>query len=192
VHLVPGTNTVFARADIGGTALSDTLQWTYSGNPTVVRIKAGDVSSFIARDGNRYGSDIYFDGGDGKGINPPDTAETNRVTVAAADATLYDSYREGEFTYHIPVPDGRYRIVAKFAEPSADGPGQRLFDVIVNGKTALRGLDVFAAAGGRLKGVDQIFDAVAVSGKIDIRFRPVKGSAIVSALAVTPIPSGEN
>ncbi|MEI9887677.1 MAG: glycoside hydrolase family 2 TIM barrel-domain containing protein [Rhizomicrobium sp.] len=188
VHLVPGANTVLAKADVGGETLSDTLQWTYAGTPAVVRIKAGDVTGYVAKDGSRYGSDLYFDGGEGRGINPPDTAAKDRIAATAADPPLYDSFREGDFSYRIPVRGGRYRIVARFVEPSADAAEQRAFDVIVNGKTVLSGFDVFAAAGGRLKGVDRTFDATAVDGRIELRFRPLRGKAIVSALAVTGAP----
>ncbi len=181
-----GSNTVLAKADFAGAAVSDTLQWNYSGTVTIVRIKAGDLTGIVAADGSRYGSDLYFSGGEGRGINPPDTADKDRVAVAGPDGALYDSFREGDFSYSIPLPDGRYRIVARFVEPSATAAGQRVFAVIVNGKTVLDRLDVFAAAGGRLKPLDRTFDAQAVGGRIDIRFRPITGKAIVSALAVTP------
>jgi beta-galactosidase len=190
VHLVPGPDTVLAKADFDGTTLSDTLQWNYTGTPQMVRIKSGDITGYVARDGSLYGSDMYFEGGEGRGINPPDTANKDRVAVPGADAALYDSFREGDFDYRIPLPDGRYRILAKFVEPSATAVGQRAFDVIVNGKTILSRFDVFAAAGGRLKSVDRTFEANAIGGKIDIRFQSIQGKAIVSALSVTPSSSG--
>jgi len=188
VHLAPGDNTVTAKADFAGTALSDTVHWRYAGNLGDVRIKAGDIAGYVAADGERYGSDAYFTGGAGKGISPPDTPAQSRVSVAGPDARLYDSYREGAFIYRVPAPNGRYSVVARFAEPTADGPGQRVFDVAVNGVTAIKNLDVFAEAHGRLKSIDRTFPASAVDGEIVIEFRPVQGSAIVSALSVTPAP----
>ncbi|MEJ0024848.1 MAG: glycoside hydrolase family 2 TIM barrel-domain containing protein [Rhizomicrobium sp.] len=185
VHLDPGHNTVLAKAEFAGATVSDTLQWNYAGTPGIVRIKAGDLTGRVAADGSRYGSDLYFVGGEGRGINPPDTAEKDRIAVASPDGALYDSFREGDFSYSIPVPDGRYRIAARFVEPSASAAGQRVFAVIVNGKTVLDHLDVFAAAGGKLKGLERTFEAQAVGGRIDIRFLPIKGKAVVSALAVT-------
>ena len=189
VHLVPGTNTVRATADFDATTLSDTLQWNYAGTPQVVRIKSGDITGYVARDGSRYGSDMYFEGGESGGINPPDTANKDRVTVPGVDSTLYDSFREGDFAYRIPLPDGRYHVLARFVEPSATAVDQRQFDVIVNGKTVLSRFDVFAAAGGRLKGVDRSFDAKVTDGIMDIRFQSTQGKAIVSAICVTPSSS---
>ena len=187
VHLTPGNNVLLAKADFSGTTLSDTLQWNYIGVPAVVRIKAGDITGYVAPDGSRYGSDLYFEGGEGKGLNPPDTPENARVTVAGADGRLYDSFREGDFSYDIPVPAGSYEITLKFVEPSASAAGQRVFDVIANGKTVLSRFDVFAAAGGKLKSVARNFDVEATGGKLTLGFRPIHGDAIVSALSVTPI-----
>ena len=48
--------------------------------------------------------------------------------LAAADPGLYDSYREGDFSYRVPVADGlvqKYRIVAHFTEPVATKAGER-------------------------------------------------------------------
>jgi beta-galactosidase len=186
VHLQPGSNELRAAADIGGTAVSDSLQWTFAGKPTEVRIKAGDLSGYVAADRQRYGSDMYFAGGEGKGINPPDTPAEKRIDVAASDTRLYESYREGQFSYRVPVPDGKYKIVLHFIEPTAAAAGERVFDVSVNGKRVLKHVDVFAAGGGKLKAVDQTVQAKARGGALLIEFQPVKGQAVVSALSITP------
>ena len=75
----------------------------------------------------------------------------------------------------------------RFQEPSADVACKREFDVLVNGKTRLKSFDVFAAAGGKLKGVDWSFDLRARDGVIFIAFRPSKGKALVSALSITSL-----
>ncbi|HEY0342230.1 MAG TPA: glycoside hydrolase family 2 TIM barrel-domain containing protein, partial [Steroidobacteraceae bacterium] len=82
VHLVPGANELRATADIGAGETSDSLRWTFAGSPSVVRIKAGDLSGYVTRDNERYGSDMYFVGGEGKGIDPPDTPAGKRSVVA--------------------------------------------------------------------------------------------------------------
>jgi beta-galactosidase len=187
VHLLPGTNDLRATAEVGDAALSDALEWKFSGSPAIVRIKAGDISGYVSRGNQRYGSDTYFSGGEGKRVNPPDTSAENRIEVLSDDARLYDSFREGEFSYRVPVPNGRYRISLKFAEPYAGPAGARVFDVDVNGATVLRGFDIFAAAGGKLKSVDRSFEARTSDGALLIAFRPLKGKALVSALSITPL-----
>jgi beta-galactosidase len=190
IHLAQGANELRATADIGGVATSDTLQWTFAGSPGVVRIKAGDISGYVGRDNERYGSDMYFVGGEGKGVDPPDTPAQKRSEVAAADPRLYDSYREGDFSYRVPVADGlaqKYRIVARFMEPTATTAGVRVFDVDVNGKTVLHNFDIFTAAGGKLKGVERSFEATAKGGFLVITFRPSRGQALVSSLSIAPV-----
>lgn len=185
VRLAQGVNDLRATADIGGTAVSDTMKWTFAGTPAVVHIKAGDISGYVASDKERYGSDMYFVGGEGKGIDSPDTPAAKRTIVRAADPRLYDSYREGEFSYRIPLPNGRYRVTLRFVEPAAIAAGQRVFDVEANGTKVLKGFDVFAAAGGRLRGVQRSFEAAVNDGTLLIAFRPLRGSAVVSSLVVT-------
>jgi beta-galactosidase len=186
IHLQPGSNDLRATADIGGTPVMDSLQWTLSGTPSVVRIKAGDLSGSLAADRQRYGSDMYFSGGEGKGVNRPDTPDDKRIEVAAPDPRLYDSFREGAFSYRVPVPNGRYRLILKFAEPAA-AAGERVFDVLVNGKPVLKRFDIAAAADGKLRAVDKSFQANAQQGALLIEFRPVKGAALVCALSITPV-----
>ena len=213
VHLAEGANELRATADISGVATSDTLQWTFDGSPGVVRIKAGDISGYVARNQERYGSDMYFVGGEGRGVDPPDAPAEKHVVVAAADSGLYDSYREGEFSYRVPVAENpgsgrdeqspptperstqdpqtrggnrRYRIVARFTEPTATKAGERVFDVTVNGKTVLHNFDIFAAAHGKLNSIERSFDATAKDGFLVIAFRPSRGQALVSSLSIAP------
>jgi hypothetical protein len=213
IHLAEGANELRATADIGGVETSDTLEWTFAGSPEVVRIKAGDISGYVASNHERYGSDMYFVGGEGKGVDPPDTPAKKHAVVAAADPRLYDSYREGEFSYRVPVAEEagsgrgeqssatpgrstqgaptrggsrRYKIVARFIEPAATAAGERVFDVAVNGKTVLHNFDIFSAAHGKLQGIERSFEATPKDGFLVITFRPSRGQALVSSLSIAP------
>jgi beta-galactosidase len=130
---------------------------------------------------------MYFSGGEGKGVNPPDTAADKRVSVEAADPRLFDSYRMGTFSYRVPVPDGKYKLILRFVEPTASAAGERVFNVAVNGKQLLKKLDVFTAAGGKLKGVEKTVEAAARDGVLVIEFAPEKGEAVVSSIAIEPV-----
>jgi beta-galactosidase len=187
VHLSLGSNELVATAQIAGRAVSDSLRWTLSHSPAMVRIKAGDISSYISKDGQRYGSDMYFVGGNAGGVNPPDTVVGNRISVLADDAQLYESFREGEFTYRVPLPNGNYRVLLKFEEPTATTAGERVFDVAANEVTRLEAFDILAAAGSKLKGVDRAFDATVSNGMLVLAFRPRRGNALVSAISITPL-----
>jgi beta-galactosidase len=187
VRLSQGANEFIATAQVNGAAATDSLHWSLSHSDRVVNIKAGDISGYAAKDGQRFGSDMYFVGGTAQGVNPPDTPAPRRVTVIADDDRLYDSFREGEFSYRIPLPNGRYRVQLRFSEPTAIGPGERVFDVTANGMTQLHNFDVLKAAGGRLKGVEQSFDTSVNLGMLMLEFRAKRGTALVSALSITPI-----
>jgi beta-galactosidase len=187
VQLQPGTNNLRASAEIARESISDSVQWRLDGPPTVVRIKAGDLSGYVSRDGRRYGSDTFFTGGRGHGIDAASAPAERRTLMVADEARLYDSLREGDFSYRIPVPRGRYRVTLSFAEPRANGPGERLFDVDVNGATILKDVDVYVAAGGKLKGVERSFDVSTDTQYLRIAFRSKQSEAIVSALSITPV-----
>ncbi len=182
VHLDAGNNVLKATAIGGGAPLSDTLQWHYGGNPGVVRIKAGDIVGMITSTGLRFGSDMYFDGGTARGTGLPDTR--GHVTAAAAESSLYDSYREGAFSYHVPLPDGRYSVTLHFAEPVASKAGERVFDVRANGITVVRNFDVFVAAGGRHKGYTRSFHTKVTGGFLNLEFHAAKGQALLSACEI--------
>jgi beta-galactosidase len=190
VHLMPGVNKVAATAEYSNESLADSVQWIYSGSPSTFRIKAGDVSGYRTTNGTRYGSDNFFLGGEGRGIDAPDTPPARRAPIETPgnteDSALYDSFRTGTFSYSVPVPDGTYVVTASFMEPAEPGAGKRVFDVVANGRIALSKVDPFALAGARLKMVDRTFTARATGGRLHIGFRPQQGEAIVSALQIVP------
>lgn len=189
VRLSPGTNEMEATARIAGRTVSDSLRWTLHHSASQVNIKAGDISGYQSKDSRRYGSDIYFDGGTPHGVNPPDTAAAEQVSVLADDSRLYDSFREGSFRYRVPLPRGRYRVQLMFTEPKANAAGERLFDVSANGVAMISNFDVFAAAGGKLKGVDRSFETTVDEGILELAFRSIRGDALVSALSIMPLDS---
>jgi hypothetical protein len=83
---------------------------------------------------------------------------------ASDDGELYRGERYGAFTYRIPVPPGRYDVILRFAEtwfgpdhPGGGGPGDRLFDILLNGAFLERKLDVFRAAGGADRGLRRVY-----------------------------------
>jgi outer membrane protein assembly factor BamB len=74
--------------------------------------------------------------------------------------------------------DRVYTVRLYFVEPDKLGAGQRLFDVKVQGKTLLRGLDVSREAGGSNRGLVKEFKGVVVGKELVIDLRPMDGSAV--------------
>ena len=191
IRLMPGVNQVVARAQQGAVPLEDAVQWIYSGSPGLIRIKAGDLSGYVTASGTRYGSDNFFAGGAGQGINAPDMPAAKRVAVTGTeDASLYDTYRAGaSFEYDIPLPDGTYTVTARFVEPTATAAGQRKFQVSANDRVVLPNLDLFALSGGRLKPLDREFKAQTKDGRLHLKFSGSAGDAVVSALELARVTS---
>jgi hypothetical protein len=98
-----------------------------------------------------------------------------------------NSKRYGDFSYAIPVADGKYTVSLWFVE-NVVGPGGRAFNVAINGAAALTNYDI-AADTGMNTPVRKSFPAVATGGNgIRIQFATLKRSAAVNAIEVLPVP----
>jgi hypothetical protein len=115
--------------------------------------------------------------------------DTAGVTDAAPQA-VYQSVRYGNFTYTIPglVPGWSYTVRLHFAEIYFASPGQRLFNVALNGAPVLTNFDIVATAGAPYRAVVEEFTAVADSqGKITIQYTGVRDNALSSGIEVMPL-----
>ena len=181
VALTAGNNALVAR---GGT-VEDSLTWTLSPDAAAnVRIDAGAIVA--AKATQRFGSDAFFTGGKTGTLTKP--ADYGKPAVAAViagaqDAAVAATYREGRFSYAVPLADGRYRVALTFVEPSL-APGARVFDVTANGRTIVQGLDIARTAGGSAKALTRTATVTVRGGKLDLSFVPRTGDAIVSAIEI--------
>ncbi len=79
----------------------------------------------------------------------------------------------------------KYTVKLYFSEPDNVAVGQRVFDVWLQGKTIIKGLDVLSAAGGQRRLLVREFKGVAAKQFLKLRFKPSgKFSAIISGLEV--------
>ncbi len=90
----------------------------------------------------------------------------------ADDVPLYQSQARGvaenlAYTF-TGLPAGRAKVTLKFAELASDRAGARVFDIEVNGKSALKDFDIFAAAGAKNTAVDREVEVETVDGTIHI------------------------
>ncbi|HUV38388.1 MAG TPA: PQQ-binding-like beta-propeller repeat protein, partial [Planctomycetota bacterium] len=72
----------------------------------------------------------------------------------------------------------RYTVRLHFAEPDGLKPGDRVFDVWVQGKKTLEGVDVSAAAGGPERPAVRDCRSVEVDSELEIRLEPSAGSRV--------------
>lgn len=189
VHLAAGANAVEAVGRFAKGARRDAISWTLAPEGLgSFRIDSGALVP-AAAGAKRFGSDAFFVGGT--------TGTTSRPARQGAVAPVQNTgmpevlatFREGDFRYRVPLSDGPYTVTLSFVEPKA-AKGERVFDVLANGAPAVSGLDIAAQAGGPMKALTRTFVAQARGGLLELQFRPSQGSAIVSALEITPVALG--
>ena len=104
------------------------------------------------------------------------------------DDRLYQSERNGEFRYEIPVPVGSYEVVLHFTELYWQGIGQRLFDVVVEDTVSFKNVDMVKLGGGtRLQAFTLEAPATIIDGFVSIVFssaNPKMDSPSISAIEV--------
>jgi hypothetical protein len=148
-------------------ASDQTVTATFTGGP-------GDPAVSINANGWNTGTfqaDAYHSGGS-------TYSTTNKIDLSALSgevppASVFQTERFGEFTYTIPnrTAASAQRVILYFAETLRTAAGERVFDVKINGATALSKFDILAAAGGKDKAVARSFDTTAdASGKVVIEF----------------------
>jgi hypothetical protein len=158
-----------------------------------VRILAGHAGAdYIDRLGRVWRSDRYFQGGY--------TYETlDHPIIGTREQRIYQSRREGAFSYEIPVPDRSYEVRLHFAETlygdnnvAGGGESSRVFNVYLNGKEVLHEFDVIGEAGASTADVRTFKDVSPSSdGKIHLRFEPYTNPPMLSAIEITPGTPGK-
>ena len=109
------------------------------------------------------------------------------------DPGIHQSERYGNFSYAIPVADGRYTVVLHFAETwhgphrgDGSGAGSRVFDVYCNGRALMESFDIYKEAGRPFRAVEKKFSGLRANaqGKLNLTFVPQRNYACVNAVEV--------
>jgi hypothetical protein len=159
--------------------------------PGAVRIGVGSSSAYLDRNGQSWGADRYFTGGQ-------IMARPSERIGRTLDPDLYRRVRVGDFRYDIPLAPGvSYELHLHFAETGlsdfisaeSSGEGQRVFRITANGKMLLDFFDVVADAAGTNIATERVFRNVspAEDGFLHLAFSPLRGSAMVNAIEVLPV-----
>lgn len=189
VRLDLGENTIAATAQRGDAALSDTLRWTAPDVAAGLNIRAGHLTGMRTSDGLRFGSDNFFTGGRASELRLAGRTRLAPSNVTGTpDPELYASYRAGEFSYTLPLQDGRWTVTLHFFEPETDPAkaAARSIAVRVDESPVIAGFNPAAAAGGPLKAVTRSFPVEVRGGQLTLTFSGGQGGAVVSAISVLP------
>lgn len=155
-----------------------------------IRVRAGWTTAWQDPAGQPWQADSYFMGGNAlvRSTNPAQAGNS-----IAPDMAIYASERWGNFSYALPVAEGRYKVTLKFCEghygkknAGTGGVGSRLFDVYSNGVALMRNFDIFKEAGGEGRPIERAFSGIKpnAQGKILLNFVPVKGMACLNGIEV--------
>lgn len=142
----------------------------------VMRVNCGAFDPYTDKAGNKWLADQYMEEGQKWGAVYGMTVDRGDLDIKGTDAPkIYETERYSMDAYEFIVPNGKYTVRLHFAETYEGimGPGERVFSVTINGKTALEDFDVIDAAGEPEKPVVKEFKAVKVTdGKLAIEFIP--------------------
>jgi beta-galactosidase len=196
VPLEAGVNRLVARGAWRDEAVVDafTVRWEdraplFSAGRGEIAVNAGGAYQYVDAAGTSWEADRPFEPG-GWG-HEGGTAELrhHRVDGTAEDA-LFQASREGETRYRFDVPDGDYEVTVGMVEMVHAEAGRRRFDVRVNGRPALTGLDL-AARPGRWRAFERTVRATAVEGGgVVIELSTTVGAPTVAAIRVRSLRAG--
>jgi hypothetical protein len=141
---------------------------------------------FTDKAGRYWDSDHYVKGGQ-------QVVRTEPI-AGTEDSELYHGERFGNLTYSIPVAQpGSYRLKLYFAEgwfgpgrPGGGGLGSRVFDILCNGVTVKRNVDIFKEAGGSNRAFSLVFHHLEPNpqGKLMVLMIPRRNYACINAIEV--------
>lgn len=108
------------------------------------------------------------------------------------DQYLMNTQRYDLKGYKVKVPNGKYRVTFLFAETKYNSPGERVFNLKVQGSAFLPAIDVFKAVGR-----DTIYTLTSAEVQVnnytlDIRFEPIVGPTFLSAFVIEGMTADVN
>jgi beta-glucanase (GH16 family) len=131
--------------------------------PAISNSGGGDAS---------FSADEDYSGG-GKATPTTHSISTTAAGANAAPMAVYQTQRDGVFTYTIPgmVAGSQHTVLLHFAEIYFNAAGQRQYNVAVNGTRVLTNFDQYATAGGKYIAVVKAFTTTAnSSGQVVVSF----------------------
>lgn len=140
--------------------------------------------AYTGIDGTEYNAEEFVTGGE--------VGKLEEV-LGSQDPALYQDYREGDIYVDRSLANGLYDVTLYFAEPAEIGGGERLFDVIVNGRRLIRGLDIMASRDGKIRSALTVTLPVieVADERLAIEFSASVREPVLSALVVrgkSPVP----
>lgn len=159
-----------------------------------IRILAGGrTTKYVDHAGRTWTGDQYFTGGyPFKTFNP--------IIFRTLETEMYQSGRQGDFRYDIPLKPGVYELRLHFAETiygpeeqQGGGETSRLFGIMANDQPLIRPLDIFSEAEGNRIAEIKVFKDIkpADDGVLHLRFYSwTHSKSLVNAIEILPAQLG--
>jgi hypothetical protein len=124
-----------------------------------------------------HGQDLTVDRGTGHAIG------------GTSDDRIYQTERYGLSGYNFDLGNGTYTVTLHFAETYRTGPGQRIFDVSIEGQLALDNLDIFSEAG-YSTALKKVFSSIVVQdGQLNIDFARITEQPEINGIEIFSGPN---
>ena len=152
-----------------------------------IRILAGHAGAdYTDRLGHVWRSDRYYQGG-------AVYEALDHPIFGTREPRIYQSRREGNFEYAIPLAPGVYELRLHFAETlygennvAGGGEASRVYNVQNNGKERLHEFDVINEVGPSTADVRAFKDvSPGPDGKLHLKFEPFTNPPVLSAIEIT-------
>ena len=166
----PGTSSILYRVDAGGPAIAAT-----DGGPSW----AADQSDPSATRNS---------GSNSAGWSPVPTVDSTvpaSTPSAIFDTERWDPWDDTEMSWHFPVTTGHsVKVRLYFANRCSctSGPGNRVFNVAIDGTSVLANYDIVAAAGDQVGTMREF--TVTSDGTVDIDFGHVNENPLVNGIEI--------
>lgn len=160
-----------------GAVNTATLEILDDDGASTVRINAGGLD-YVDGQSQLWSADVHFSGGTGRIYS--------NVISGTPDQPLYQSERYGNLTYDIPVTNSTYNVNLKFAEVFWQETGRRVFDVVIEGQSAIDDLDIFAQVGVNAAYDEMITGVEVTDGELNIELITEVDNAKLAAIEILP------
>lgn len=187
LKLRPGINSLAARGVRNGKSINDLAEitWIDPAAMTDIAVNAGSNVEYVHETGSLWQADrAYTPGSWGFTGNASKEASNLRNILGTEQDAVAQTAREGSFGYLFDVPDDEYDIELWFVELRNAKPGDRVFDVSINGSKVIAGLDLAREVGPFTLMSRKFRVSAREKSGIRIDLQPVTGQPIISGLRV--------
>lgn len=195
-NFLNGPHTLAARASDAAGNISSTnvlsLHFFNVPGDYLQRISGGNSNNVVNCDNSTWQRDqSYGFGGYGYSTGAAGYLANTITGICTSAQSLYQRERystsSGGFYYEFDCPAGIYETTLLESETYWSGPGQRVFNVYIQGRQVLTNLDIFVATGGKNLPLTLVFTNAVTNSQLQVLFTPVVDNARVSGVQVRKI-----